>query len=246
MIDRPGSTRRKRGAASVPEDPASVMEPSFDRRVTALRPVGSEGERTSVIVDRKKVAVVATSDLERLGLVVGVVWSAPVCAAVTEACRDLAATRHAVRLLRARDRASSDLARRLKLAGHEASAIARAVEKLTDKGLVDDARFAEATARALARRGDLGSRAIEAKLRTKGLGSDQARHAARAETRDVNELDRAIAAATKRASRMSSALDEPTRTRRLLGFLARRGFSHEDCRRAVEIAVRDTADSRIE
>ncbi|MEO0512575.1 MAG: regulatory protein RecX [Planctomycetota bacterium] len=235
---------RGRRAADVP-DPAEVCPVDAGLSVERVGLYRGDESRLAITVGGKHVAVIGVTDADVVS--VGMAWDATLAADVWLAAKTLAATRHALRLLGARDRSRSRLRLLLVQRGHERQAVDRAMGRLVDRGLIDDASLAERRSSTLAARGQHGKRGIEMKLRSMGIGTDTARAAAGEATEGVDERSSAVELAAKRASRFSDALPYDKARRRLYGFLVRRGFSHDDAAHAVERALADRpGDARPE
>jgi regulatory protein len=121
-----------------------------------------------------------------------------------------------------------------------ASALAAAREvaaELARQGTVDDAAFAEARARRLARSGR-SRRAIAAHLAAKGVDSETA--AAQLPEDDEAELAAALAALRRRrAGPFAATPPDAAAKNRALGALARGGFSQRIARRAHDMEAEE-------
>ncbi len=124
----------------------------------------------------------------------------------------------AVRALRHRDRAAADIEARLERAGVGEDERREALASLQRLGYVDDERFAETRARALAERGH-GDQAIRLDLERQGVAADVA---GRAVAALEPERTRAEAIVARRGAGPATAR-----------HLARKGFGED----AVEAAV---------
>lgn len=130
----------------------------------------------------------------------------------------------AVRLLAVRGRSTQDIVTRLRQKGTRKDAVAHAVGQLEAAGLLDDARFAREYARMHADKGR-GPARILADLARKGVERRVAERAV-AEVGgddDGERRERLQALATKRVAQLKG-LDRETARRRLVGYLARRGY----------------------
>ncbi|HZW09022.1 MAG TPA: RecX family transcriptional regulator [Phycisphaerales bacterium] len=207
-----------------------------DAPVTAIRPLGEDATRFQVRIGRAQFGPIHGEDIGGLGLRVGSPVGRAAGEALVAALAREAARGEALRLLRTRARAKQDLIARLVKKGHQRLHAAAAVERLERVGLIDDASLARDRAARLAEAGRLGPRGAEAKLRGAGLVAPVAKDAVAGAFRGVDLVEQAAAAAERRARSMAG-LDEPTRRRRLFGFLARRGYDHDTCRQAVARAL---------
>lgn len=128
-----------------------------------------------------------------------------------------------LRLLTVRARTRAELAGQLTKRGYPDDVSARVLDRLTEVGLIDDAAFAEEWVRSRRANSGKGKRALVAELRTKGVDADVI-----AETLDGVDAgewrvqaERLVAARLRR----ENLDDEAKVTRRLVGMLARRGYS---------------------
>ncbi len=139
----------------------------------------------------------------------------------------------ALRCLELRAYARSDLARRLQRKGHPRSAVEAALERAAALGLLDDEAYVRSYVQTRAARGRGPSRLIR-DLLAMGVQRtliDRALAAEWPEGSDRTSMPRALA--VKRVSQLG-ALPRQTKRRRLLAYLARRGFSGRDVTEMVE------------
>lgn len=130
-----------------------------------------------------------------------------------------------LRLLSLRPRTRAQLADALARRRVPGDAATRVLERLGEVGLVDDAAFAQAWVSTRHHGRGLAGRALSAELRHRGVDSETTAEA-------VDTLDAGTEEQTARAlirRRLAGAgmvrLDPATRQRRLLGLLARKGYS---------------------
>ena len=147
-----------------------------------------------------------------------------------------AAYRTVLRSLELRSYARHDLGRRLLRKGHQRQAVDAALDRVTDLGLLDDAAYARGYVESRAARGRGPSRLMRELM---AMGVDRS-HIDRAlaeqwpEGSDRSSLP--LQLATKRVAQLG-ALPRPTKRRRLLAYLARRGFSGREVTEMVERVV---------
>ena len=116
-------------------------------------------------------------------------------------------------------------------------------DELERAGLIDDARLAASLVGSLRRRGGAGRRLMEQKLRARKIGREVSDAAIEGALAGVDPYEEALALARGRAARMKSDTDRAARTRRLHGFLARRGYEGDVCWRVVrEVVGGDAGD----
>ena len=141
---------------------------------------------------------------------------------------------HALDALSRRARSTVELQRWLKEREHDPAEIELAIERLTASGLLDDARYAMSFAR---------SRLLDRKLsKRRVLGELSRRGVARGvnavmEEEGIDE-EAGVALVAARKYRSLAKLDPQTAYRRLVGFLARRGYDGDVVRRAVSRLIK--------
>jgi regulatory protein len=204
--------------------------------VTAIVPDARREGRLAVLVDGEPAGVVALDDIERLNLNVG---STIDPAALSEADADCALYDRAIRLLAARSRSAAEIRRRLRRDGAEAARIERVLATLQSRGYVDDAAHARTVTRSRVRSRGTSARRIAQELRRQGVAADVAAEAIDDVFADesIDETAAALAVARKRAALLAD-LPAPVQRRRLYGYLARRGYSPDIVRTAVEAALK--------
>jgi regulatory protein len=129
------------------------------------------------------------------------------------------------RSLALRAHAEADLRRKLTGKGHPPTAIADALARLSAQGLLDDSAFAQHYARTRVARGRGPSRLVHDLLRQgveRGLAERSVAQAVQDEGIDPQTAARALA--EKRARELED-VPPKARFRRVVGYLARRGFT---------------------
>jgi regulatory protein len=143
----------------------------------------------------------------------------------SEASREEQARNLCLRLLTARARTRAELEGQLAKRGYPDDVSKRVLDRLTQVGLIDDADFAEQWVRSRRANAGKGKRALAAELRTKGVNNDVITAAldgidAGAERQRAEKLVR------DRLRREKLGDDDDAKiARRLVGMLARRGYS---------------------
>ena len=140
-----------------------------------------------------------------------------------------------LRLLTGAARPRAGLAAALQLRGIPDDVADRVLDRFTEVGLVDDKAYAEAFVAAKHRERALGATALRTELRRKGVDEVTVAGAVEAIDQDA-ERDRARGLVAKRVH-AALANGEPAARRRLLGLLARRGYSSELACAVVEDAL---------
>ena len=202
--------------------------------ITALTPDPRRPGRFAVVVYGQLAATVSLDEVERLDLRVGREF-AEVAAAVED---DAAATKtydRAVNMLAARGRSTAELRRLLVRKGEAPQHVERALERLLERGYLDDESYARHFARTRAVGAGLSRRRLQQELARKGVDRAVADTAIRevmaSEDLDVEAIIDDVARRKLRALR---AEEPAVRKRRLYAHLARRGYDADAIRGALE------------
>jgi regulatory protein len=99
----------------------------------------------------------------------------------------------------------------------------RLLDRFEEVGLVDDAAFAHSWVEGRHAARGLAPRALAQELRRKGVADEVARDAL--DQLGVDELEEAARALIRKKLRSLERFDDATKTRRLVGLLARKGYS---------------------
>lgn len=163
----------------------------------------------------------------------------------SEAPREEQAHNLCLRLLTARARTRSELEGHLAKRGYPDDVSARVLDRLTQVGLIDDADFAEQWVRSRQLNAGKGKRALAAELRTKGVDNDVIA-AALADIDADAERSRAeqLVADRLRREKLEHDGDDVKVTRRLVGMLARRGYSQSMAFDVVKVALAGERERR--
>lgn len=150
-----------------------------------------------------------------------------------------AAVAFVLRSTRARPQTAAELRAKLDDRGYDDSIVDAAIARATDLGAIDDAAFARAWVadRGVAR-GYSASR-LRIELRRRQV-ADPVIDDALAPLAERDDLAVATDLARQRAQRMPATLEPDVVARRLLGFLARRGYTEALARRvAIDVSGLD-------
>lgn len=148
-----------------------------------------------------------------------------------------------LRRLTAAARSRADLAAALTRRGIPDDAAAEVLDEFEKSGLIDDAALAESLAESGVRHRGLQGSALRVALRRRGITDELARTA-------VGECDSDAAVATarrlvERRAAGLSRLDDAVATRRLVGFLVRRGHAPATAHRIVSEVLRERTVSAL-
>ncbi|MDO4686023.1 MAG: regulatory protein RecX [Corynebacterium sp.] len=152
--------------------------------------------------------------------------------------------KRALRLLDQRARSRHELRQRLVQLEYPGAVVTEVLDDLERVGLIDDARFAAEWVRQRSDRRGKSKMALNLELKNKGI-SKETRDAALAQIGAEDEFQTATKFAEKKARSIDSIddrADYARNLRRILGVLARRGFSAEVSMRVA----REALDNRIE
>ena len=142
---------------------------------------------------------------------------------------------HALEALSRRARSGVELSRWLRERDWPADDITDVIERLTASGLLDDAKYAAQFARSRILDRKLSKRRVLGELGRRGVAKETAA-AAVAELIEEEGVDEeaAVEAIAVRKARSLAKLDRQTAARRLMGFLARRGYDGDVVRRVTK------------
>ena len=209
--------------------------------VTAIEPDPRRAASVRVSTSAGVVYTIPADRIDTLGLAPGTILDQARTASLAAAADEEAALRAGLSALGRRSVARADLLRRLRRRGHPEAAAEIALERLDGMGLLDDLRYARNYVETRAERGRgplrlkrdllaLGVQGsiIEAALRTRWPSGDV-----------EPDVPRALAL---RRSRQLGELPRLTKRRRLLAYLARRGYTGRSASEAVAQAL--AADRR--
>lgn len=141
----------------------------------------------------------------------------------------------AVGYLAARARSKREIEQKLLQAGYRPCTVEMVIYKLSRENLLDDADFARQWVES--RSGHrLGKNRIAQELRRKGITQEEAEEALSA-IDEEDQLANAIALAEKAAARLKPDEDLRKAANRIAGMLARRGFSWDIAKQAIQHAL---------
>lgn len=195
--------------------------------LTALEPDPRRPGTLRVEVDGVRFGAVPETLAQAAGLAIGRPVDAELQERLAAAADAEAAFRTLLRALERRSFARADLGRRLIRKGHPGPAVEAALERASALGLLDDASFARDYVQTRAARGR-GPARLTRDLMAMGVERghiDRALAAEWPEGSDRTGVPSALAA--KRAAQLGD-LPRPVKRRRVLAYLARRGFAGRD------------------
>lgn len=196
--------------------------------------------RFVISVSREPFATVTAEAIAELKVRLGDVLAPHVLDALRVHDRRTAVLDRALRLLAVRGRTTSELSKTLRGSTDRQlpDDISWVIHALSERGYLDDARFANQFVRDHAASRGWGKERLRKELRRRGVAMAQI-ESALAEARDDAALDdtRAASAVVQKWRRTHAARDPQRDGQRLYGFLARRGFSPDVIRAAMRGAL---------
>jgi regulatory protein len=220
-------------------------------RVASVEPLDGAGLRVRVTLDDGSEALeLATEALERSGLGAGDPLDEAERARLVDADVHLRARDAALELVARRPYSRQELRRRLQRKGFPRAVVDASLTALESHKLVDDGAFAKSFVRDRLRLRPRGKRRLSQELREKGVDAATVESSvdevfAEQEVReDVLAKDAALAWLSRQRPEVRAALalrgrsaERDGATRRLAGFLARRGFAGDAARQGLDAAV---------
>jgi len=206
---------------AIPTKPIEAIEPDL-RREGCVR-----------VVIGGRIALIVPADAARAaGIEIGSVLRAEVVHRLELAADEDAAYRTATRLLEGRPFARKDLARRLALKGHPLEVIEAALDRAQHFGYLDDVRFATYYVESRSARGR-GPTRLRRELARLGVARDLIDAALASAAEEPAAAQARIRKLLARRMPQLAGLSRPSARRRLLAYLARRGYTGETARRVV-------------
>ena len=204
--------------------------------VEGLIPDARRPGSTRIVVNGRPTWTVPADVIAGLRLAVGSSLKGEVVERLDRAADEEGAFRAALRALEHRAHGERELANKLERKGHTRDAITAATMRLRSLGLLDDLVFARAYIAGRTGRGR-GPIRLRHDLGRLGVTKDAAEQALAELIAAVEDpLERPRTLIAKRARQLAS-LPIEARRRRLIAFLARRGYRGSDARTLVEEAL---------
>ncbi|MEO0069691.1 MAG: RecX family transcriptional regulator [candidate division WOR-3 bacterium] len=199
-------------------------------RITGLRPQKRGKKRLSVFVDGAFAFSLDKETVARFRLKEGKNVTAQFLEEVVldeqyRQCRD-----YAFLLLSYRARSRKELTERLKKKGYSEKIIERVMNRLIELGLIDDERLARDFVESRIKVGHKGKWRVRAELLKLGIPKEMVEREIKAAPDEVAAAEMVVEHYLPRYRN----LDPKTRKRRLIGLLARRGFSPETIARVLK------------
>jgi regulatory protein len=210
--------------------------------ITALKPQQKRRQRLAVFVDNEFFAGIDREVAAQLRLQVGDAVETRDLAKMLEREEEVRAREKCLRWLEAHTRTRRELADRLRRLEVAPAIAARVLDRLEQTGLLNDAALAKSMAQERLRGGSVGKRRLRSELIKRGM--DRETVESTLETVGEGDEGASCLALAQRKAAAYRRLPLEIGRRRLVGFLARRGFGLEDIYRAVDLALPHERDER--
>jgi regulatory protein len=236
--DEPGAAG---SAPALPTVKAGVL--------SAIHPSQRREGRFEIFIDGAKIAEVTADTIGELKLQTQLkqTLSAETIEAILQAERALSTYDRALAVLGFRSRSVKELRRSLQQKGEPLDLIDAAIEKLTRSGFLNDESYARQFTRAKVTGQGFGRRRIEQELSVRGVGKDTARTAIHEViSQDHIDENAVLLRVAEKRLRSLARLEPEVQRRRLYGFLARRGYSHDSIGKVIRRLVNNTRPEDLE
>lgn len=191
--------------------------------ITALEPDPRRPGAVRLLVDGKLFCTLHEG-ARAAGLAPGAAWDAVNARTATRLAEEEGAWRALLVALERRGFAIAEIRRRLRQKGHGPEAVEYAVDRGRERGLLDDAEFARRYVESRSARGR-GPGRLRLDLAALGVDRALADAAIGERWQEPEEVLTLAAQLAERRARQLAGLPREVRRRRLVAFLARRGFS---------------------
>lgn len=200
--------------------------------ITGVAPDSRHPGAMRVSLDGRVTWTIPTHVAERIGVRAGQVVDDALAEALADGADEEAAWQAVLRHLQRRGFARGDLARRLRLKAHPPVAVEAALARAEDAGLLNDLEFARHYAETRSARGK-GPTRLRAELGRLLLAPDVIDQVLRELWPDGEGLDEMVRVLAARRAEQLRDLPREVRRRRVLAYLARRGFAGQRTRHLV-------------
>ncbi|MDE2996058.1 MAG: RecX family transcriptional regulator [Bacteroidota bacterium] len=203
-------------------------------KVTAVQVQKKDPDRCSVFLNGSFAFGLHMNIVAEAGLRKGMQLDEAACRKLLEEDVYFKAYKRCLDYLAYRPRTGSEIRIRLRDLAVPEDIAGRIYARLADLGYLDDERFARQFAASRLRSKGFGPRRLEAELRRKGIDASTAR-AAIEEVCSPDDVESQLKEQLEKAQKKyRKEADGPTKTRKIMAFLARRGFSPGAIREALD------------
>jgi regulatory protein len=205
-----------------------------DGTVTSVTPVPRKPGQYTIAIDGRAAFTITEEAFVRFDIQIGDQLSAERAAEIIAADETARAIQAALVFLAHRPRSEREVRDRLRRGGYSSESIDAAIARLHDWRYLDDADFARRWVENRAMHRPRGRRLLQQELRQKGVDQETVREVIA--DADLDELAAAEKVARHRLA-ATSGEDPAAVRRRVSAYLARRGYSYDVVRSALERAM---------
>ena len=207
-------------------DAATEPGPPGEHTITQVKPLERPRGYCAVYVDGDVALRAPAKIVAGLGFRAGRVMRADELRHAIATAQEEEALEAALKVLTACDRTEAELRRHLGRRGFRQPIIATVLDRLREKGLIDDHRYAREYVRTQGARRGLGPAALRAKLDQLGVASSLVDEALAEEMTEERQQQIAEAVAAGRWRSLRGTPGDAARSR-IYVFLVRRGFDYD-------------------
>jgi regulatory protein len=211
-----------------------MMVPTSGGRITRIEPQKKNPKRFSIFIDNEFALGVNEELLLKFNLSQGVHLSRQELEVIEREETFRQAKEAALRSLSRTPKSTREISRRLKDWGFEEQVIGEVVCELEKYGYLNDREFARIYSESCLRTNPLGPRLLSQKLFTKGLSRELIQQTIEETYRQHDEVTLAKKLLAKRRDTYE-AVDSRIARKRKADYLARRGFSWDAIREALDV-----------
>ena len=215
-------------------------------KITALRAQAKDPQRVNVFVGGEFAIGVSLTTITKAGLHVGKELSAEEFARIERIESGDKAYLAALRFLEARPRSVAEVRARLERKDFAPEAVDMAIARLAELELIDDAAFARFWVENRQVNRPRGTGALRDELRRKGIDADVAAEVLSDASLTGDESASAWGLARAALHKYAGSRDRNAFTRRMGGYLQRRGFAFEVIRPIVDQLWAEVAGNKEE
>lgn len=212
-------------------------------KITALRAQANDPQRVNVFVDGSFALGVSLNTISKEALFVGKVLSEQEFERLAATENSDKAFQSALRLLESRPRTVAEIRDKLRRKEFAPELIDRALERLDSLGLVDDASFARRWIENRQLLSPRGKGALRDELRRKGIDREIADSVLGDNELLGDQGEQAMEIGRAALRKYADAPDKMTFTRKLGGYLQRRGFGFDTIRPVIDTLWQELHDA---
>lgn len=206
------------------------MKVVIGMKITKIEEQKKNSKKYNIYVDGEYYNSIDKEILEEINLVAGVELIEDEFNLKMEIVQYKSALRSAFYMLARSSKTEIELKRKLKEKQYPEKAVNQVLDYLKSIGYINDGNYAESFIGIMKNSAGTSSRSLYYKLAGKGIDSDVIEQ--KLQEAELDDYSSALKAAQKKLSGLSG--DKREKASKLLGFLYRKGFGMEVCRRVIE------------